>query len=73
MSDQEAFTVPPGRYRSYPEYLNVTRDGSTVRVTVRGPEVYNAEKGWYECGQSIAMTMTLDEWEEFVERAARVK
>lgn len=57
MNQQAAFTKPG---HTYPGYLNVTRDGDAVTVTVRG----DARDG--ACGPMVSLPLTWNEWLSFL-------
>lgn len=72
MSDQAAYTDRPGQYRCYPSYVNIKREGGFVRITVREPEIYSEEKGNYLAGDTRSMVLSIEDYREFLEQAARV-
>ncbi|MDR5728241.1 MAG: hypothetical protein RB191_12510 [Terriglobia bacterium] len=45
---------------NYPGYLNVTRDGDNVSVTVRADASADGK-----CGETISLTVTFEQWQKF--------
>jgi hypothetical protein len=58
MTQQAAYTKPTS---PYPGYINVTRDGDDVTISVRGDARDDGQ-----CGPLVALNLTWSQWLSFL-------